>query len=337
MRHVILYRRCNNPNDDDREIKALQSVGFTLLTNRAEIKPGDLVVPRYSALPFYNELAKDVELLGGKLINSVSEHNYVADFRSYVADLQELTPDSWDKLENLPDEGSFVLKGATNSKKFHWNTMMFAPDKKAAMDVYSLLCKDSLIGYQEIFIRRYVPLKTYMIGLSGLPITKEFRFFVYKGNLLCGSFYWSSHIEEIDPPPDINEVPESFLKEVMARIGDNVSFYVIDVAQTEEGKWIVIELNDGMMSGLSLNDPNLLYVNLKSCLEIGSSDPLDIMVAAETKYKEGLDKALDQEQEEAAAIIEAEKKADETLALMEEGVEREYEFDRKARGLARHE
>lgn len=38
---------------------------------------------------------------------------------------------------------------------------------------------------------------------------------------------------------------------------------MIDVAQTESGDWIVIELNDGQMSGLSENNPEILYKNLK--------------------------------------------------------------------------
>jgi hypothetical protein len=37
----------------------------------------------------------------------------------------------------------------------------------------------------------------------------------------------------------------------------------MDIAKTQSGEWIVIELNDGQMSGLSENDPNVLYKNLK--------------------------------------------------------------------------
>ena len=40
----------------------------------------------------------------------------------------------------------------------------------------------------------------------------------------------------------------------------------IDVAQTESGEWIVVELNDGQMSGLSENNPEVLYKNLTTVL-----------------------------------------------------------------------
>jgi hypothetical protein len=49
-------------------------------------------------------------------------------------------------------------------------------------------------------------------------------------------------------------------------VKDNVNFFVMDVALTESGRWIVIELNDGQMAGLSENDPDVLYGNMKKML-----------------------------------------------------------------------
>lgn len=71
---------------------------------------------------------------------------------------------------------------------------------------------------------------------------------------------------------DPSEVPEKFLNDIIEKIqGTQVSepptFYVIDVAKTAENNWILIELNDGCMSGLSMNDPDILYSNLKKALE----------------------------------------------------------------------
>lgn len=60
----------------------------------------------------------------------------------------------------------------------------------------------------------------------------------------------------------MNEVPKEFIQEVIEKIGDEVPFYVVDVAKTDEGNWIVIELNDGQMSGLSANPPKIFYKNL---------------------------------------------------------------------------
>src|SRR5690606_13544750 len=119
-------------------------------------------------------------------------------------------------------------------------------------------------------IREYIPLHTYLISFQGLPITKEFRFFCYKDKILSGGFYWSSHIEELKEKginPDISEVPKEFLQKIIDIVKWNINFYVIDVAQTKSGDWIIIELNDGAMSGLSENNPELLFKNLKKELE----------------------------------------------------------------------
>lgn len=187
-----------------------------------------------------------------------------------------MTPLTWDRLELLPDI-PVVLKGETNSLKYVWNTHAFARNKREAIEVHGRLTRDSLTGSQKIYAREYVPLETFTMAPQGLPITREFRFFVYKSTILSGGFYWSSHTEELHDigiRPDPDEVPREFLDEVIRRIQETEqgtppppSFYVVDVAKTEEGGWIVIELNDGQMSGLSDNDPGVLYSNLKKAID----------------------------------------------------------------------
>ena len=262
MRPVILYRNSLSLKEDEREREAAAAAGFTVLNKRAEVQKDDFVVGRYSCVPFYREFAADIEYVGATLINSVSQHNYIADLQNWVVDLREMTPETWSRLEDLPDEGSFVLKGSTNSRKHDWDTMMFAKDKRAAIEVHSRLCADGLIGYQDIFIRRYEPLTTYMVGIKNLPITKEFRFFVYKGQIVSGGYYWSSHVDELETIPSPSEVPEAFLQEAISRIGNSATFYTIDVAQKINGEWIVIELNDGQQAGPSENDIDVLYKRL---------------------------------------------------------------------------
>jgi hypothetical protein len=41
---------------------------------------------------------------------------------------------------------------------------------------------------------------------------------------------------------------------------------VLDIAETEKGDWILIEMNDAQMSGLSMNDPQMLYKRLAQFL-----------------------------------------------------------------------
>jgi hypothetical protein len=266
MEPIILFR----DGQDWQQEQVAAAHHFPIIGTRMRIQPDSLVIPRYSALPFYRELESDVQFVGAKLINSYQQHLYVADLQNWVTDLSDLTPKTWSRTQDLPENTSFVLKGETNSKKQLWQSHMFAKNKKDAIEVESRLYADSLISNQHIYIREFVPLKTYMIGIQGLPITNEYRFFCYRSQILSGGYYWSSHIEEIHDlniSPDPESVPLDFLAEVIGRIQDNINFYVIDVAETASGDWIVIELNDGSMSGLSENDPEQLYKNLRQELD----------------------------------------------------------------------
>ncbi len=248
------------------EIRAAKNY-FNCIESLMQVEEGDLVICRYSCLPFYKELQGDIDLAGGQMINTFKQHNYVADLRNWYQDLEPFTPQTWFRLEDVPErEGPFVLKGKTYSKKHNWKTHMFAQNLEEAKEVYWRLCQDGLIGSEDIYIRKYVPLVRYAEGLNGLPITKEFRVFVLYGQVVCGAYYWTGYDEVIGHTPSFDEVPMDFLAEVVRRVGSKINFYVVDVAQTEEGSWVVVELNDGQMSGLSENNPDTLYKEMKAIL-----------------------------------------------------------------------
>lgn len=264
-RNFVLYRA---PSDIsfENELTAIKKY-FPCSNSRLDIQVGDLVIGRYSVLPFFKEQERDIEKIGATLINSFYQHNYVADLKNYYDDLKDFTPKTWFRPVDIPidEPGSFVLKGQTNSKKFLWNTHMFAPTRADVMDVFCRLQDDTMIGSQDIYIRKYVPLYKYLISERELPITKEFRFFIAYKKVVSGGFYWSNFADEIKVPSS-EEVPKGFLDKIIEIIGDNINFYALDIAQTESGNWIVIELNDGMMSGLSENNPDILYKKLSGVL-----------------------------------------------------------------------
>lgn len=257
MKPVILFRQ---DSTNSEELKVVEK-HFEVFTQRNEVPPDSLVIGRYSVLPFYKELEEDLSINDSKLINSFKQHHFIADLGNWVGRLQNLTPPTWTRLEDLPENTSFVLKGETNSKKNYWDTHMFAKDRCAAVDVYLRLKEDSLIENQQIYIREYVPLKTFLYGPHGLPITEEYRFFIFNKNIMGGGFYWSNYVDDLPEIPGAWNVPYTFLHNVINKVNIN-SFYVLDVAHKEGGLWMVVELNDGQQSGLSEVNPNTLYGNL---------------------------------------------------------------------------
>ena len=237
---------------------------FFVAENRAAIPEHSLVIPRYTALPYYMELEADMADMRCRLINTYQEHNYVAHMRNWYYDLADITPRTWFALDQMPIEGPFVMKGATNSKKFQWDTHMFAKDRYEAVEVACRLGEDSVIGTQPIVGREYVELTHLADGVRGLKVCEEYRFFVLNGVIVDAGFYWSSHQDDLDreySPWD--EVPEEFTYEVIKRVSPHIPFFVFDVARKADGDWMVVELNDGQQSGLSAINPNKFYENLR--------------------------------------------------------------------------
>jgi hypothetical protein len=244
MEPVILFRKFDT---SDEEWDAA-SKWFETTDTRLTIPRSSLVIGRYCVLPFYEEQERDINLLGGVLVNSYKQHQYLADLRRWAIDLGDLTPRTWfdsSQMMKAKYNGPFVVKGVTNSRKSNWSTHMFAREKLAAIDVMIRLQQDSLIGQQDIVFREY--------------ITQEFRVFVCFKQIVSSGFYWTSHLGDIPEVPLIEQAAYDLVYEVIKRVGDQANFYTVDVAQTAKGDWIVIELNDGQMAGLSENKPDNFY------------------------------------------------------------------------------
>jgi hypothetical protein len=142
--------------------------------------------------------------------------------------------------------------------------MMFAKDKADAINIYFELSSDSLIGSQGVIFRRYEKLETFEIGINGLPFANEWRFFFYKGEMISYGYYWGI-AENI--PDKIDPEGIEFAQKVANICKDYANFYVLDVAKKENGEWVLVEVNDGSMSGLSCNDDDVFYISLSNVLK----------------------------------------------------------------------
>ena len=224
------------------------------------------VVARYRAVPYYDEVVRDLGAQGSTLINSQSEHSVVASFEWYNL-LSDLTPKSWFRLHDVPkDGGPFVVKGAVNSKKEQWRTSMYAQTFSDAIRVAGVLQEDRYIANQPVVVREYIPLVCLEESIGGLPFANEWRVFAYRGVLLAWGYYWSGAEDESKARARLSGEGLTVAREAAARLADHVPFTAIDVAETVDGRWIVVEVNDGQMSGLSDVDPEELYSSLARAL-----------------------------------------------------------------------
>lgn len=264
MPPIILFRKQFDSGDE------LKTAGkyLNLVTQRAHVPPNSLVIGRYACLPYYAELEADLAVNGSRLINSTSEHAYIAGF-DYYSDIAEYTFPTWFSFAEVPfskRDQPLVVKGRTNSRKLQWKTHMYAENFKAAVLLGSELMNDPFIGPQGLIVREYVPLETFEIGINDVPMTNEWRLFFYRDKLLTYGYYWAiiddlSKVEQATP--DFIETGLPFAREVAALIAERTNFFVLDIAKTQEGQWRVVEVNDGQQSGLNgFIEPDDLYAAL---------------------------------------------------------------------------
>jgi len=237
---------------------------FPVYTQRTDCPRNSQVIGRYSVLPYYMELEQDLYRLNSCLVNSYTMHRWIADF-DYYSVLQQYTPKTWFDWEfhKCRLKGPFIVKGRTNSRKYNWNTDMFAKDKRTALEIGTRLASNEFIGPQGIIYRQYIPLKIFEIGLHGLPFANEWRFFYYRNHQLSYGYYWSN-ADCIQEKISLEGI--EFAQTIANIVAPYVTFFVLDIAEKADGGWILIEINDAQMSGLSENNPDVLYKNLEEKL-----------------------------------------------------------------------
>lgn len=268
MKPYYLYTNSVRDVEDEidvaREIFGVENMG-TLLT---EIPENRLVIPRFRAIPFGAELEREVENRGSVPVNSYRQHRNIADIFSWCHELKGLTPSCF-TVEDIPSlpEGSYFIKGETNSKKNDWLGSAFAPDKAALIQIALHLQQDSLLAHQRLVIRPFQEFRRVGEAITGQPVFHERRAFVLDGEVLSDAYYWSSHLD-LGVPEILNmESYERTLSEAIVRVKHLARFLVIDLAEYPDGSWAVVELNDGSMSGLSENDPHTLWERFRAVAE----------------------------------------------------------------------
>lgn len=240
---------------------------FPCYKYRTDIPANSLVIPRYSAQPYFYELEYDLKQLGSAVINTAQMHRWIANFEYYET-IQSYTARSWNEEEipYLTHLGPFIVKGASRSLKMLWNTHMFAKDRRDLIQVLSKVRQDSGLTGERIIIREFLPLKTFEIGLNALPFTNEWRLFFYKTTLIGSTYYWEIASDETLQQAQLTSNGLQLATEVAQMVQQYSNFFVLDIAEKENGDWVVIEINDGMQAGLQGLDAHLFYKNLQQIL-----------------------------------------------------------------------
>lgn len=146
-----------------------------------------------------------------------------------------------------------IIKDYVKSIKHYWHEACFIPRDADAVHVAKVIStfmqmKNEAGDLQgNLVVRKFVELQH--IGnhnKSGMPLTKEFRSFVYDCKIIHTSRYWDQgNYDSITPPPEFLDL---IAKKVFAATNSN--FFTFDVAQLKDNTWTCIEVGDGQVSAI---------------------------------------------------------------------------------------
>jgi len=141
-----------------------------------------------------------------------------------------------------------IVKDFVKSQKHYWDTACFIPSATDKEKVKSIIEKFVELQNTDLneglVIREFVELNDLTIhSKSGMPLKQEYRLFFLNGQLLGCYDYWEEGEYSADEQP-----PLDLFKDIAKNIKSN--FFSMDIAKTKQGKWLIIELGDGEVTGL---------------------------------------------------------------------------------------
>jgi hypothetical protein len=142
---------------------------------------------------------------------------------------------------------SLILKDYVKSRKYEWFEACYIPSADNRAEVERVTTRFLELQGEEIneglVFREFLPFRPLRIhSKSGMPLTIEYRCFVLDGEIQMAIPYWEEGDYAVNPPPLANFA--AVARQVQSR------FYTMDIAQHEEGHWLIVELGDGQVAGL---------------------------------------------------------------------------------------
>lgn len=227
-----------------------------------------IAAARIGAPGDYEQVYSELEADGIELINSPDEHARASQLDIWYHILADLTPESvcFRGRPTLAEVKSHFdwpvfMKGARQTSR-HQRKLSIIESDAAFLGAIQDYAADSILSWQDVVVRKFVPLRSLPeaeLDATRMPRRFEFRTFWWKGKLAGSGRYWWE-----GPGYDWTDKERMAGLDVAAEAARrlNVPFLVVDIAQTEAGKWIIIECNDGQESGYAGVSPFALWQNI---------------------------------------------------------------------------
>lgn len=211
------------------------------------------VVSRCGAFDDYTAQCHHLLTVGLRLVNTPEQHRRASELHEWYPLIEDLTPRSIvyqqrpsGKVVAIDFRFPVFVKGTRQTSR-HQKALSVIDSQAnfdSAMECYAA---DSILKWQPVVVREYLRLRPVEDAVPGrVPSSFEFRTFWWKGRCVgAGRYWWAGQVYNWSASE--RQAGLAVAGEAARRV--QVPFLVIDLAMTVEGKWIVIECNDGQESG----------------------------------------------------------------------------------------
>jgi hypothetical protein len=208
---------------------------------------------------------------GYALVSSAAHYAEVTYFPNYHPKIRDSSPSAvwtdtpdaflaWTLARKLGD-GPFVIKDHVKSAKHLWHEACFIP-KGAGRENFERIAENlrreqGKTFFRGFVVKQFVPLRSRGESPREYPMCEEYRLFFWKRQLMVASHYHRQAENLVDWSPFV----------VLAQRFDS-PFFTMDIAQTEEGNWIVVDMGAGECSSLPPSlEPARFYRKLAELAE----------------------------------------------------------------------
>jgi hypothetical protein len=205
------------------------------------------------------------------LPNSPAQHLKSMEFDRYYDAISDLTAES--RLVTDPSQAGEVasalglplfVKGSLQSAKARgWGACVARDPVELAARITELLA-DERKARGKVIVRQLLALRHTRTGERGVPQAREYRVFVLNNAALSLGPYWPGEDELSALSPDERAEVVRLATAAARRVG--TPFLAVDVAQKEDGGWVVIEVGDGQFAGASQAPLDQLWTGLLTSL-----------------------------------------------------------------------
>jgi hypothetical protein len=262
------FRRVTLPSEADHRGDLLAPVRALETRTRPELAVWVGTIPEEATYRSLHAALAERKIC---MVNDPEQHLAAMEFDRAYPLLADLTPRT--VVVTHPEQAAEAaaavglpafIKGAVLSRKhLGWRHCVAATVDELRERIAALL-RSPYHSRGRVLVRELVALRHHEVAATDVPVAREYRLFLHRGEPLARGYYWPYWHEFIALNPDEEAAVTQLAREAAARLP--TPLLSLDIGQLADGRWTVIETGDPQFSGLSFIAPRPLWQALAARL-----------------------------------------------------------------------